>query len=76
MRELFSSNSTFMSSRTSIPGPTSSMIFLNSSSVKFFGTLPINNLFFVSDIEHLKVFPCRQGYKVSLKFKKKNENKD
>lgn len=50
---------TFISSMCSTPGPTSSMIFRNSSSVQIFGTLPMNNLCFVSESEHLKVLPCR-----------------
>jgi hypothetical protein len=47
-----------MSSMFSTPGPTSSMTFLNSSSVQLFGTLPMNSLCLVSDSEHLKFLPC------------------
>lgn len=46
-----------MSSINSAPGPVPSMTFLKSSSDQLFGTLPMNNLYLVSDSEHLKVFP-------------------
>lgn len=46
-----------MSSIVSAPGPVPSMTFLKSSSDQLFGTLPMNNLYLVSDSEHLMVFP-------------------
>lgn len=45
----------------SAPGPVISMTFLKSSSVQIFGMLPMNNLYFVSDSEHLKVLPYIDG---------------